>query len=249
MVRSRLLLAASLCVVAAGAGAAAQLAGDLRTALDNPGRPEADKARDEGRKPADVIAFLGFGKGDTVMDMIASGGYYTEVLSNTVGPQGKVYAQNPPFILKYNDGVYDKALTERLANGRLGNVQRVDADFADIDLPPGSLDGAITALNFHDVYNDDPNAATAMLKAMYGLLKPGGVLGLIDHVGLQGADNASLHRVPKQRAIDAAKAAGFEVVGESDLLANPGDDHTRMVFAPGLRGHTDRFLLKLRKPS
>lgn len=246
MVTARLLLAAAL--LALSAWADAQSATDLRAALANPSRPESDKVRDEGRQPADVISFLGFGKGDTVMDMIAAGGYYTEVLSNAVGPDGKVYAQNPPSVLKFRDGASDKAMTERLAGDRLANVERLDADFADIELPPGSLDGAITALNFHDVYNGDPDAAVGMLKVMYGLLKPGGVLGMIDHVGVEGADNASLHRVQKQSAIDAARAAGFEVVAESALLANPGDDHTRRVFAPGLRGHTDRFLLKLKKP-
>lgn len=247
MTTARILFAATLLALAPWA-AADQSVTALRSALDNPSRPQADKDRDGGRKPADVIAFLGFDKGDTVMDMIAAGGYYTEVLSDAVGPDGKVYSQNPPFVLKYRDGVNDKELTGRLADDRLPNVERIDADFTDIHLPPASLDGAITNLNFHDVYNNDPKAAVGMLEVMYGLLKPGGVLGVIDHVGVSGADNTSLHRVPKQAALDAARTAGFEVAAQSDLLANPDDDHTQMVFAEGLRGNTDRFLLKLKKP-
>lgn len=244
----RILLGVVLLTIMPWATADAASADGLRAALDNAARPDADKARDAGRKPADVITFLGFGKGDTVMDVIAAGGYYTEVLSVAVGPEGTVYAQNPPAVLKFRDGANDKALSERLAGDRLPNVKRIDADFADLELPAGSLDGAITALNFHDLYNRDPDAAAAMLKVLYGLLKPGAVLGIVDHVGVAGADNASLHRIEKSKVVEAAKAAGFEIAGDSDLLASPEDDHSLMVFAEGLRGRTDRFLLKLRKP-
>lgn len=240
---------ALLLLIATGWAAADQTGADaLRQALDTSSRSEADKARDPGRKPADVVAFLGFGNGMRVMDMIAAGGWYTEVLSIAVGEDGTVYAQNPPAVLKFRDGANDKALTERLAGDRLANVIRVDADFADLDLEPGSLDGALTALNFHDVYHRSPDAAVAMLEKMRSLLAPGGVLGIIDHAGSPGRDNAALHRIEKDRAIEAARAAGFEVVDDSGLLANPADTHQSMVFAPEIRGETDRFLLKLRKP-
>lgn len=248
MTIARTLLSTLLLAWLAVAHASHHEAAALRAALDDPSRPEADRARDGGRKPADVIAFLGFADGMRVMDMIAAGGYYTEVLSLAVGGTGTVYAQNPPAVLKFRDGVNDKALTERLADDRLANVVRIDADFAELDLAPASLDGAITALNFHDVYNRDPDAAVGMLKIMKDLLVPGGVLGIIDHAGAAGADNAALHRIEKDRVIDAARAAGFEVVGDSDLLANPEDARAQMVFAPEIRGRTDRFLLKLQKP-
>jgi predicted methyltransferase len=245
----RVLLAIlSLACVPWAANAAQSEADALRATLDHSSRPEADKARDAGRKPADVVAFLGFGEGMTVLDVIAAGGYYTEVLSIAVGDGGKVYAQNPSVALKLRDGANDKALTERLANDRLPNVVRLDREFADIGLEPESLDGAITALNFHDVYNNGPEAAVGMLQVLKGLLKSGGVLGIIDHAGDPGADNAALHRIEKDKVIEAAKAAGFKIAGDSDLLSNPGDDHTGMVFAPELRGNTDRFLLKLAKP-
>ena len=221
----------------------------LRQALDSPSRSEADRMRDAGRKPAEVVAFLGFEEGMRVMDMIAAGGWYTEVLSLAVGEDGTVYAQNPPAVLRFREGANDKALTERLADARLANVIRVDADFADLDLAPGSLDGALTALNFHDVYHRSPEAAVAMLEKMRSLLVPGGVLGIIDHAGSPGRDNAALHRIEKDRVIEAARQAGFEVVDDSDLLANPADTHQSMVFAPEIRGDTDRFLLKLRKPA
>jgi len=221
---------------------------DLASRLAAPSRAEADRARDAGRKPVEVLAFLGIGPAMTVVDLIAAGGYYTEVLSLAVGRDGKVYAQNNEFILKMRDGINDKTMTSRLADDRLPNVERLDREMAEIGLAEGSVDAAITALNFHDIYNGrGPEAAASFLSTVRGFLKPGGVLGIVDHVGVAGADNEELHRIELQLALDAAKAAGFEVE-TSDLLRNETDDHTKNVFAPGLRGQTDRFLLKLRKP-
>jgi predicted methyltransferase len=88
-----------------------------------------------------------------------------------------------------------------------------------------------------------------VLRTIYGILKPGGVFGIVDHVGIADGDNNALHRVEKSKAIETAQAAGFVVEGDSDLLANPQDDHTQGVFSEELRGNTDRFLLKLRKPA
>ena len=115
-------------------------------------------------------------------------------------------------------------------------------------MKPDSLDAAITALNFHDIYNDDPAAAATFLKAVRRHLKPGGVLGVIDHFGSAGADNAKLHRIDEQLVIDAVEAAGFVVEATSDVLRNPSDDRTAGVFDPSVRGKTDRFVLKLRSP-
>ncbi len=220
----------------------------LRAQLDNPGRAEADKVRDAGRKPADVVTFLGIGEGMTVMDVIAASGYYTEVLSNAVGADGMVYSQNPAAVLQFRDGANDKALTARLADDRLSNVVRWDREMTDIGIEPGTLDAALTALNFHDVYNNDANAAGGLLQAIKALLKSGGVLGIIDHNGKLGADNAALHRIEKAKVVEAVTAAGFEIAGDSDLLVNADDDGTMMVFAADIRGKTDRFLLKLVKP-
>lgn len=230
----------------AGAGEAAPLAERLARG----DRPEADRARDAGRKPAQVIAFLGVEPGMTAIDLIAAGGFYTEVLSHAVGSDGKVYAQNPPFVLRYRDGANDKAMTERLAGDRLPNVERLDRDLAEVDVPPGSVDVAITALNFHDIYHQEGGAQAAQdfLGRVLELLKPGGVLGLIDHAGSGGAGDAELHRIEEEKVLEVVRQAGFEVAATSDLLRNPDDDLTKQVFDPAIRGHTDRFLLKLRKP-
>ena len=244
----RIILTASLIAVIAPANADHHEAATLEAALTAADRSAEDKARDAGRKPAQVLAFLGIGNGMTVMDVIAAGGYYTEVLSVAVGDTGTVYAQNPAVVLQFRDGANDKAMTARLADDRLANVQRWDREIDDLGLAPGSLDAAVTALNLHDLYNQDPAIAVAMLRAIRSLLKPGGVFGIIDHAGNAGAPNAELHRMQKIQALEAATAAGFDIGADSDLLANPEDDHTQMVFADGLRGNTDRFLLKLVNP-
>lgn len=243
MTCAALLLACCMTVQAAPASVET-----LQAAIDAADRSAEDRARDPQRKPAEVLAFLGVGEGMTVMDVIAAGGWYTEVLAAAVGENGKVYAQNPPEVLKFRDGANDKALTARLASNRLPNVVRIDADLDQTKVEPGSLDAAITALNFHDVYARGPDAAVGFLQQIRTLLKPGGVLGITDHAGIAGVDNAALHRIEKAKVIDAAKRAGFEIAGESDLLSNPDDDHTQLVFAPGIRGQTDRFVLKLVKP-
>jgi len=195
------------------------------------------------------MQFFGVKPGMTTVDIIALGGYITEVLSVAVGPNGKVYAQNPPIALQMRDGMYAKAITERLANNRLKNVVRVDADLpASAQIPPGSVDVVITAMNYHDVRNMNPAAGPGFLKAVYSMLKPGGVLGVTDHVGNDGADNAALHRIPKHFLLEDAKEAGFTVDGESNILAHAADDHTKVVFDPTLRGKTDQFVVRLRKP-
>ena len=107
---------------------------------------------------------------------------------------------------------------------------------------------AVAALNFHDIYNDDPAAASAWLAAIRGLLKPGGVFGVIDHIGNSEADNATLHRIEERLVIDAVEAVGFRVEATSDVLRNSDDDRTKGVFDPSVRGHTDRFVLRLRSP-
>jgi predicted methyltransferase len=236
------LLAAS---PAFAAGAAARLTEQLAAAP----RSDADKALDEGRKPAEVIAFLGIEPGAVVMDVIAAGGWYSEVLSVAVGPEGRVYAQNSDYVLKLRDGANEKALSARLAGGRLPNVQRVDSELRDVPVPDASLDAALTNLNFHDVYNTRGEAAALdFLTAIHRVLEPGGVLGIIDHQGDPGRDNAKLHRIEKRLVLEVVAKSPFVLDAESDLLANASDDHSANVFEPAIRGHTDRFLLRLRKP-
>jgi len=241
-------VAAAAAWLASAAGAADVTPQEVAALLAAGHRPTADMARDAGRKPADVVAFLDIAPGMTVVDLIAAGGYYTEVLSLAVGDGGVVYAQNTKFALEIRDGANDKAMTERLAGNRLPNVRRLDHEFDALGLEPGSVDAAITALNFHDIYNGGgPAAADGFLAAVYSILKPGGVFGIVDHAGGVG-DDKELHRIDEDLVIAAATRAGFELQGASEVLRNPDDARTLNVFDPAIRGKTDRFVLRLRKP-
>ena len=220
---------------------------DATAAIDAAARSDADRARDAGRKPGAVLEFVGVQPGMTVVDLIAAGGWYTEVLAAAVAEGGRVYAQNPAMVLEFRDGANDKALTARLAGNRLPNVIRLDAEITDLGIAPDSVDLVLTALNFHDVYNRDPAQATGMAQVVRAILKPGGVFAVIDHDGNAGADNAALHRMQKSDAIATLQMAGFSVAA-SDVLANPEDDRTQFVFAEGVRGQTDRFVLRATKP-
>jgi predicted methyltransferase len=229
---------------------------DLASRLESGSRSAADKARDAGRKPAAVVKFLEINPGMTVIDLLAAGGYYTDVLAEAVGPSGKVYAQNTDFLLKMRDGVNEKSMAARLADDRLPNVDRLDREIDALGLKAGTIDAVVTALNFHDIYNGrGPEAAANVLKIVRDLLRPGGILGIIDHAGnpnADGADNADnekLHRIDEAKVVAAVKAAGFEVEATSDVLRNSNDDRTQSVFAEGMRGATDRFVLRLRKPN
>src|SRR5689334_18726792 len=194
--RVSLLVLAGLLVPVVHAAQDAQLT-RMRAALAAPDRPAENKARDADRKPIESVQFFGIKTGDTVVDMVAAGGWFTEVLSAAVGPTGKVYSQNPPFLVQ--------ADAEKALLARLGNAQAVHTQLAEAGIV-AKADAVITALNLHDVYNgyqDQPGgeaAAVGFLRSMYGALKPGGVLGVIDHVGVAGQDNKALHRMLPQQA-------------------------------------------------
>jgi predicted methyltransferase len=215
----------------------------MRSALAAPGRPAEDKERDAVRKPIETVQFLGLKTGQTVIDVIAAGGWFTEVLSAAVGPSGKVLAQNPEFFVS-RPGF---AENEKQRNERLGNVEPVHGELAAKGIV-SQADGAVTALNLHDLYNGQNGeaAAVAFAKGVYDALKPGGVFGVIDHVGIAGQDNASFHRMQLAQARDVLTKAGFRIEAESNILANPADDHTKGVR--DMARHTDQFLIRARKP-
>lgn len=211
-------------------------------------RSVEDKARDGARRPAEVLHYLGLEKGDTVLDLVASGGWYSVAAAIATGPEGKVYAHNPDAALKLRDGAYETEITARLAANPLSQIERLNTEINDLGVDDNSVDLALTALNFHDVYNSfGAAAATGMLLAVKAKLKPGGVLGLIDHAGNPDADNNALHRIDPALAVAAAEAAGFKIE-RNDMLLDGYDDMSKNVFDPLVRGKTDRFILKLIKP-
>lgn len=221
---------------------------DLATLLADI-RSEEDRERDAGRKPVEVIAAMGIEPGMTVLEIIAASGWYTEVLSIAVGPEGHVTAHNTPFALQLRDGANDKALSARLVDGRRPNVSRLTKEMHELSAEDGQFDAAFTALNLHDIYNrGGDEAAAAAMSAIYTTLKPGGFFVVIDHQGLEGQDNVELHRMLKSDAIRVAEAAGFIVEIDSGVLHHHSDDMTMHMRDDSVRGKTNRFLLKLRKP-
>ncbi len=223
-------------------------AADLAAALSSADRSEADVARDEARKPAEVLVFAGIEPGMTLMDVMAAGGWYTEVLAVAAGPEGTVYAENPPWLIEAMDGRVVQALEKRLADNRLPNVIRADEGLDNGAIKPGSVDVALSALNIHDTYDKfGRDAALKQMTQVYTALKPGGVFVLIDHSGKAGLNNKQLHRIEQHIMESIAKDAGFTLEAEGQMLKHPEDDLTQMVFAKDLRGFTDRFVLKLRK--
>ncbi|PCI79767.1 MAG: hypothetical protein COB20_04060 [SAR86 cluster bacterium] len=213
----------------------------LEQALSNPNRPAQDKTRDANRKAPEILQFMGVKEGDTALDVIAMGGWYSEILSYAVGQSGKVYMQNNPIAVTENS---TDERAERMS--RLSNVENFIGPVSDI--PPNSIDFAITALNFHDVHNRSVVDIDAMLKSILEVLRPGGILTVIDHEGTEGADNTTLHRIAFEDAVKTSLKAGFVLIGTSDLLENAEDDHTLSPFDPSLERRTDRFVLKLAKP-
>ena len=226
----------TLCLL--GSTAFAQLnTAALERAMANPDRPDADKARDASRQAPAVLSFLGLEPGMTVLDINASTGWYTEVLSYAVGPNGKVYMQNRA------GSNAEEAANARAA--RLSNVEQINTfDQADA----GSVDFAITALNFHDFHNSNPDVAQNVLAGIAPALKAGGILAIVDHEGTPGSDNLALHRIAFDDAVKAVLQSGrYALVGASDILDNPSDDHTKTPFDESLGRNTDRMVLKFVK--
>jgi predicted methyltransferase len=219
----------------------AEVAAGFDDALNASGRPAEDKVRDAARQPRAVLDFLGIGAGMTVLDVLASTGWYTEVLSAAVGSDGEVIAFNT---VGRRDRSED-AITARAE--RLGNVEPVFAEVGGLDVGK-EVDAAITALNLHDLNNRGAEAVQLFLSDVMKALKPGGVFGVIDHEGVEGQDNQALHRMEVSAAVAALETAGFVVEEVSVVLDNPADDHTLEIWNETLERNTDRFLIRARKP-
>jgi predicted methyltransferase len=218
-----------------------------RPRLADPARSEASRKLDESRDPAHVLAFAGFAPGQVVADWGAGGGY-SELIADLVGPRGAVYALSDPAYLK--PGTLDVVARAMPMCARWWRQ-------AAMALPPASLDAIFAHLEFHDLYapatrgGTEPARPVAQVLAnWFAALRPGGMVVIVDHVGLPGNPavvGSTVHRIdPAQVKADMA-AAGFVLDGESDILQR-NDDHTAVVFAPGLRGKTDRFVLRFRRP-
>ncbi len=224
-------------------------AGAYAAALADPERPQADRDRDAARLPAEILAFAQVAPGEKVGDYIMGGGYWTRLLSNAVGPSGKVYAFQPNEFIAFRPAYGDEQ------NAAVTGRPNVVALRGPVAAPPfpEKLDTIITVQNMHDLYIGAMPQGTGpkALKALYDALKPGGTLLVVDHSAAAGAGLAAantLHRMDRDAAIAALKAAGFALEAESAIYIRPDDPRTANVFDPAIRGKTDQFVLRLRKP-
>ncbi len=238
-------------VEAAPARAAPLSADDYAAILADPGRPEADLADDAARKPAEVLAFAEIRPGDVVLELEAGRGWYTDILSGAVGPDGAVVTQNPPEF-----GYSAPAMAERRDAGRLTNVTETTTHFDELAMDDGAADVVLWILGPHELYylpkdSDGLGDVEATYAEIMRVLKPGGTFVAMDHAADAGAPvstGQTIHRIDPDVVRSIAESAGFVLEAESDVLANPDDDRTLMVFNPDVRRHTDQFLFRFRKP-
>jgi predicted methyltransferase len=222
-------------------------------AVSSETRPEADRESDAGRQPEAVLEFLGIQPGDVVLEMWAGAGYYTELLADVVGESGKVIAHANTPILNFAG----EAHTMRHADNRLANTEILLAENNTLALEADSIDAATIVLNYHDLYWSSEEYGweeidvPVFLAEVYKGIKPGGTLGIVDHQAVSGSPaetGSTLHRIDSAIVISELESVGFVLDGESNVLANPEDDHTKGVFDPEIRGKTDRYVLRFKKP-
>jgi predicted methyltransferase len=220
----------------------------IAKAVNDPGRAEDAKV-DARRHGAELVAFAGVKPGDKVLELVPGSGYFTRIFSKVVGPKGSVSVAVPAEIeKKYPDVDKMRALAKDYPN-------------VDVLLQPAAalrvtapVDVVFTSQNYHDYATPlmGPTDPAVLDKAVFAALKPGGTFVVIDHVAEAGSglrDNDTLHRIDPAFVKKQVEAAGFEYVGESDVLRNPNDDHKKIVFDDSIRGHTDQFVYKFRKPA
>ena len=246
------LAALSLALVAAPI-AAKPAVQPVAAAIASPARSADNVKLDESRKPAEVLSFLGLRPGMRVIDLFGANRYWSEIMAPAVGPKGHVLVWEPTQFYKPEA----KAAFEAFA-AKNPNVSIVSTPFESPSLPRNSADFVMLNLNYHDTYWQSDKYGipkmepSAFLNTVYDAMKPGAVIGVIDHVASPNSDTRAT--VEKYHRIDPAvvkadfKRAGFVFVGSSELLRNSADDHSLLVFDPKIRGKTDRFIFKFKKP-
>ncbi|MDE2052499.1 MAG: class I SAM-dependent methyltransferase [Gammaproteobacteria bacterium] len=218
----------------------------IAAAVADPARPAADRDRDALRKPAACVAFAGVHPGMTMAELFPGAGYFTRIFSRVVGPKGHVYEFVPP--PKPGKPIAVKAIAADPHYYR--NITVLVGRVADFHVPQ-PVDLVWTSQNYHDLHNISGLDVAGFDRAVYKALKPGGIYLVLDHVAPAGSgfsDTSTLHRIDPEAAKKEIMSAGFKFVGESNVLRNNSDPHTKPVFDPSVRGHTDQFIYEFRKP-
>jgi len=245
------LLAFAILGTTALASCAHNAAAPMASVAADTARPEADRARDADRKPDEMLRFAKVRPGQTVIDLMAGGGYFTRVFSSAVGPNGHVYAVNARFYLDLLARNNRPAPAPLAGGAGRTNIYDVITNEGGLNVPV-KADLVWTSQNYHDVHLfADAGAVAALNRAAFDALKPGGYYVVLDHAGAAGlnaADMRRLHRIDEAQVRNEVLAAGFVLDGTSDALRNPADPRTANVFDPAIRGKTDQFILRFKKP-
>jgi predicted methyltransferase len=220
-------------------------------AVENPARPESDSERDEGRKPAEVLAFYGVEPGMRIVDLHAGGGYFTRLFSQVAGPEGSVVAHNSTRVAEADRPKREEAFQD------YGNIEFAYADPSELDMADGSVDVVFLGLVYHHWHYSEasgeelPPQGVERIANVYRMLKPGGVFGVIEHMAAADATraaSAALHRVPPAIAETDITAAGFVLEATSDMHTYPDDDVMLFWRENTPRGQTNRLIHLYRKP-
>jgi len=221
-------------------------------AIADPRRPEEEIKLDVTRKPALSVLFSGAKAGYRVADVMSGNGYFTRILSDIVGPGGRVYAYIPAEQIAHcspSEIAGTQAITR---DSSYSNVTLLTGSLADFRVPE-ALDLIWMSQSYHDLHDSflGPVNVAALNKSFFEALKPGGVFLVIDHVAEAGSglrDTETLHRIDPIRMKNEIEAVGFVLEAQSDALRNTDDDHKRAIFDPNVRGRTDQVLFRFRKP-
>ncbi|HEX2762653.1 MAG TPA: class I SAM-dependent methyltransferase [Allosphingosinicella sp.] len=253
MRRMALAMMAAALAMPVAAKAPARAPADVAAAVAAPGRPKDRVELDAVRKPVEVLRFMGLKRGDRVLDYFTGTGYYAEIMAKAVGPKG--------LVLGWNSAGFQSAKVKEALEGirsRTPNFGYFATPATAIAFPKDGFDFATLHLVYHDTYWEsaqykvpriDPND---VVKALWYTVKPGGTVAVIDHVATPGGDTRDvvekLHRIDPAVVRADFERAGFVLEAQSNLLRNPADDHSKNVFDPSIRGNTDRFMFRFRKP-
>lgn len=247
------IVAAALALSTGGAPLAAAPQSTIAAAVAATDRSPDNVKLDAGRKPAQVLQYLGLKPGMHVLDLFGANAYWAEIEAPVVGSKGHVTVWQPAQFYREKTKASFAAFAAKHPN-----VDIVVSPFEAPKLPANYADFVILNDNYHDTYwqNEkfgipkmDPNA---FLKAVYASMKPGAVIGVIDHVANPNDDTRATvekyHRIDPNVVKADFKRAGFVLVGTSDILRNPADPHNVEVHDASIAGKTDRFVFKFRKP-
>ena len=225
----------------------------ITAAVASPDRSADNVKLDESRKPAEVLKFLGLRPGMRVADPFGGNFYWAEINGRAIGPNGHVTVWQPKQF--YTQKTYD---AYQAVHAKQPNVWLRMSPMESPDIPAGKYDFMLINMDYHDVYWQDAKRGIPRmdpdqwLKTIYAAMKPGGIVGVIDHVASPNDDTRATvekyHRIDPNVVKADFKRAGFQLVATSDMLRNPADPHDLLVFDPKIRGKTDRFVFKFRKP-